>query len=648
MRVVLYPKYYQGFRTMSRTGRAPWTLGLFCLALLIDARGAGGFQDPTPTPEGETPPPAAVEATPTPPPTPSPSPTPVPPQRANPRATMTTYLDAMFEWIKADEPNEAAAQDAIACMDLSDLEDLPAVAREEAAEKLARDLGFIMDRLAYVNVAIIPEAPQGAPYTWWSLQDGSIRSGTIEIVRMTEGDRAGEWLFSAATLADLEAWTPKLAAEPVVRGVIEGRLTPSQWMRSKLPAPLLRPLFYMEVWQWFALIALAIAGVTLDRILTALIRSYLIRRLRRWFGDVDPKMLRKSLRPIGLLAMTFVWRFGTRLLDLPAQINATLIVAITIVTVVAVVWAAYGTVDMMCVALAARARQTESKFDDLLVPLFRKSAKIVITLFSLVFVAETFDWEQYRTLLTGLGIGGLAFALAAQDTVSNLFGSFTVILDRPFEVGDWIVIGGVEGTVEAVGFRSTRVRTFYNSLITLPNSTLISASVDNYGRRQYRRWKTMLSIAYETPPEKIEAFCEGIRELIRTHPYTRKDYFHVYLNAFAGSSLDILVYVFHEVPDWSTELRERHRLGVDIIRLAQRLGVAFAYPTQTLYMKRGGETGPVTDPPKRRGDINDALRQGRAEARTIVESILGKGAAIPPPVEFGSPDRTGFDDDEAS
>jgi len=194
--------------------------------------------------------------------------------------------------------------------------------------------------------------------------------------------------------------------------------------------------------------------------------------------------------------------------------------------------------------------------------------------------------QEMTTILGALGIGGMALAFAAQDTLGNFFGSITVLFDRPFGIGDSVVIGDVEGTVEKVGFRSTRIRTFYNSLITIPNSRMTNTHVDNYGARRYRRLRTVLSLTYSTPPEKIDAFCEGVRELIRLHPYTRKDYYHVYFNQFSASSLDIMLYVFFDVPDWSTELREKHRLFVDILRLTDRLGVEFAFPTQTVWLER--------------------------------------------------------------
>ncbi|MEO0717053.1 MAG: mechanosensitive ion channel domain-containing protein, partial [Planctomycetota bacterium] len=190
------------------------------------------------------------------------------------------------------------------------------------------------------------------------------------------------------------------------------------------------------------------------------------------------------------------------------------------------------------------------------------------------------------TLIGGLGIGGIAIALASQETLSNFIGSLTLLFDRPFGVGDWIKVDAIEGEVESLGFRSTRIRTGPNSQVTLPNSKLVATSVDNLGRRKYRRYLNKLGLEYGTPPERIEAFCEGIRELIRRHPHTRKDFYAAYFNDFGPSSLDVIVVVFFEAPDWVTELRERHRLLADILRLAEEVGVSFAFPTQTVHLHR--------------------------------------------------------------
>jgi MscS family membrane protein len=257
-----------------------------------------------------------------------------------------------------------------------------------------------------------------------------------------------------------------------------------------------------------------------------------------------------------------------------------------------------------------------------------RTLKIFVTVIGVVFVADNLNIDV-TGLLAGLGLGGLAFALAAKDMVQNLFGSMTVLMDRTFSVGDWIVVGDHEGTVEHMGFRSTRLRTFYNSLVTIPNARFITADVDNMGERRYRRMKAVYGLTYDTPPDKIEAFCEGVRELVRQHPYMRKDYYHVYFNSFGAHSLDILVYVFWETPDWATELRERHRFLLDCLRLAKRLGVEFAYPTQTLYLRQGEQEMPPGHEPAQA----EAFSQGQEQARGIVAETTGLDSK-PPPVRF--------------
>ena len=147
--------------------------------------------------------------------------------------------------------------------------------------------------------------------------------------------------------------------------------------------------------------------------------------------------------------------------------------------------------------------------------------------------------------------------------------------------------------VEEVGFRSTRVRTFYASLITLPNARLIDASVDNYGARRFRRWSTRIQITYDTPPASVDAFCEGMRQLVRDNESMRQDGFEIHLNEFGPHALEVMLYVFFLAPDWSTELRLRHDLALDILRLADRLGVRIAFPTQTIQL----EPPPGDSPP---------------------------------------------------
>jgi MscS family membrane protein len=304
------------------------------------------------------------------------------------------------------------------------------------------------------------------------------------------------------------------------------------------------------------------------------------------------------------------------------------------VAVAAAALSAYRFIDVLSDVLQVRAETTQTQYDDMLVPLVRKSLKIFVAAAGLLTIAQVLG-TNVTALFASVGIGGLALALAAQDTVSNFFGSLMVIVDRPFQVGDWIKTGDIEGTVEEVGFRSTRIRTFYNSLITLPNANLIKASVDNLGDRTYRRWSTRLGIAYNTPPEKIDAFCEGIRELVRKHPHTRKDYYHIYFNEFGSDSLEIMVYVFFFTPDWATELRERHRLGVDIVRLASELDIEFAFPTQTLYLRSEEWSEPTAAGEDYPSVTTEMQREARRIADHLVEDTIGD--KVPPPVRFDHP-----------
>ena len=171
-------------------------------------------------------------------------------------------------------------------------------------------------------------------------------------------------------------------------------------------------------------------------------------------------------------------------------------------------------------------------------------------------------------------------------------------------------------------------------MITLPNSRFTTTAVDNMGQRHYRRFKTMIGVQYDTTPEQLDAFCEGIRELIRRHPYTRKDYYHVYFNDLSDSSLNILLYCFFECSDWGVELRERHRLLVDIVKLASRLRVQFAFPTRTIQMVQGPPASPEQEV-----DLSDPHKIGIREAVQVAGPVLFDNER-PGGVEFPQPSQS--------
>lgn len=538
----------------------------------------------------------------------------VPEHLRNPRATVRAFLEAMNDAYGLGKRQRV--QTAITCLDVSELPDT--IQTDPTRLRLyAIRLFSVLNRTAEIVYSEIHNQPEGSPV---DLREG--RPGSIVINRVEDG----RWLFSAETVLNLpELHNSIRRSEPVIDGLIDVSAV-EFWIEDRVPESLRQTALGLQLWQWFGLGLLIFLGVLLDYVLRAILRAILERYLRRQHVDIDRKLKVASFKPFGLVAMGLLWWYGLSTLSLPVEVDAILLLAAKIVTVTAAVWAVYRLIDLLSGFLAAAAEKTESKFDDILVPLIRRSLKIGVTVVGLVFLAEVFQLPL-TNILAGLGIGGLAMGFAAREVLQNFFGSLTILVDRPFHIGDWVKIGDTEGIVESVGFRSTRIRTFYDSLITVPNGGLLTATVDNLGARQYRRIFAMLSLTYDTPPEKIDAFCEGVRELIRRHPYTRKDNYQVYFNEFADASLNVMLYCFHRTPDWATELRERHRLFNDILRLARRVGVEFAFPTQTIHLHQqsGPPASAQVSPPQEPSVI------GRRAATDIVRET-GLEGHIPPPV----------------
>ncbi|AKH19378.1 mechanosensitive ion channel family protein [Sedimenticola thiotaurini] len=532
----------------------------------------------------------------------------------SPRATMETFLHAMND-IKRGDPERI--DDAVTALDLTDVSPL---VRRERGRDLAWMLLEVMDRTRLIDTQRIPARTTGKPYLF-----SSYKNGNVQISRMEDG----RWLFDRETIGRLPSILDELSTTKRIKGDEGTEYLP--WhlrLRQQIPERFKQKYFLLENWQWVGIFIIILVGVVADKLVSLVLRL-LVRRWKSRIGSNEFQDLSDEiLRPFGMMVMAVIWWIGINLLGLDEASLLVLLVAVKFLASMSGVWAAYRLVDIVSVYLLRRALSTESKLDDALVPLIPRTLKIFVTVIGFVFIADNVNVD-ISSLLAGLGLGGLAFALAAKDMVQNLFGSVTVLMDRTFTVGDWIIVDKVEGSVERIGFRSTRIRTFYNSLVTVPNSKFITANVDNMGERRYRRLSCKLSLTYDTPPDRIEAFCEGVRELVRQHPYMRKDYYQVYLNEFAASSLDVLLYVFWETPEWNTELRERHRFLLDILRLAKRLGVEFAFPTQTLYMRS-------EDMPEHSAETleqQQAQDLGRQEALAVVKESTGLGVK-PPPVTF--------------
>jgi len=533
-------------------------------------------------------------------------PAPVPKNLASPRESLRTFLGAMNDIKRGDAQR---LEDALSTMDLSEVNPL---VRKERGESLAWQLLEIMDRTRVIDLRRVPLKPKSTEWIFAKYEQG--------VIRMRRQDD-GRWLFDASSLRQVPAIYEVISAQKPVTGLAanDEYLPWEIRLQRMMPDVLRHKTFLLENWRWAALLLVIALGVLADWLVSFVLRHLMRRWLHRSPGDFAAvEDSENRLRPLGLVAMAAVWWIGINAIGLPELALLILLVAVKALASLAAVWAAFRVVDIFAAWLRARAEATDNKIDDVLAPLIPRTLKIFVTVVGLVFIADNLNID-ITGLLAGLGLGGLAFALAAKDMVQNLFGSITVLLDRTFTVGDWVVVDGVEGTVERMGFRSTRIRTFYNSLVTIPNAKFITAKLDNMGERRYRRYKARFGLAYDTPPERIEAFCEALRELVRQHPYMRKDYFQVYLNHLGEHSLEVLVYVFWETPDWGVELRERHRFLLDCLRVAKELEVEYAFPTQTLYLRQEEYQSPAAGEPP----LSEAVQRGRDTARQIFESSKG-------------------------
>jgi MscS family membrane protein len=561
----------------------------------------------------------------------------VPAARRSPRATMGAFLDAM----NAEPPD---LDEAILCLDPTGRD--PEVWATRGKE-LAVKLKNVMDKIDPVVLSAVPDAPDGPAYIWYASDTGNIVIEQIEDEPPEEPEspfvpQKGEWRFAARTLTKVDDLFRQFEDKEIVAELREVGITEQLPWRLRLermmPEWVRAEALSVQVWQWLVLAALLPLG-WLVKLITVAVAGPLMRLwLHRRNVEIERTARRRVVRSLGAVVMVLFWFYAVQNLGLTDALHGFLVKFMKIILGVSVVWFGYRCVDIVGGQIAANKEVRLTHFDDVLIPLLRTVLRMFIVLVAVLLVLDLMGYKP-MTVLGVLGIGGVALAFAAQDTLGNFFGSITVLFDRPFGIGDWIVIGDIDGTVERVGFRSTRVRTFYNSIITIPNSKMVNTHVDNYGARRYRRAKIMLSVTYSTPPENIEAFCEGIRELVRLHPYTRKDYYHVYFNQFAASSLDILLYVFFEVPDWATELRERHRLFLDILRLAQRLNVEFAFPTQTLWIGRTPEPAVGATPETQAGaDTPDTI--GIDQAARLYAEVYGTTPGRPGPVRIYTEPRS--------
>ncbi len=355
-----------------------------------------------------------------------------------------------------------------------------------------------------------------------------------------------------------------------------------------IPASFHKKFLTVEIWQYLGFIFLIIIALIAFYIFKK-ITFFVLKRVENIFVKIKSEAVNKALnklsRPITLLLVFWFVEKMLPMLQLPLNLNSFLFLGLNVAKTVFWIYVFLKLVQVVMQIYADIASRTESKLDDQLVPILKNILQGLVIIVGIFNLLKLFGVNT-ATLIAGLSIGGLALALASQDTVKNLIGTFMIFIDQPFQIGDWIEAGTVVGTVEEVGFRSTRVRAADTSLFQIPNSSLAEMVVNNKGLRLYRRYNTELGLRYDTPPELIEAFVVGVREIIKAHPDTRSDALNVEFTGFGDSALLILINMYFTALGWNEEQSSKHRLHIAIVKLAKALGVDFAFPSTTVMIEQ--------------------------------------------------------------
>ena len=497
------------------------------------------------------------------------------------------YLsDEELETLKQSKHYLASAERAL------DVSELAPATISESSRRLVIQLKVVLDHIDLPAMDAVPDANMMAKseFKYWTIPNTEIR-----IYRVEKGTRAGEYLFTPDTLKRLPEFYAKVKDLPYKSKASIGwyrfatyspvgiaaslyKVIPSRWF---LDAPDAQPermtILDQPLWRWFSIVIVLSIVIFFVRWCFRL-----AQRLR------DKTIVHEQwidlLRPLSLVVIMPIAAFIIGdVLRVSDSVYQVFTLSLWSVFYLALTWLAWVTGGAIASTVIAQEHLLASSIDSQLIRLVLRLITFIASVAILIVGADQIGLPAY-SVLAGLGVGGLAVALAAQQTIANLIGSLIIMFEKPFAVGDFIKLKDTEGVVESVGFRSTRIRTLYNSLVSIPSSQIVSSTIDNMELREYRQIKIDLSLTYDTPIEKIKAFIDGIKQILAAHPDTRKDNAQVFFYRFGASSLDILLNFFIKVPDRATELSEQQRIFLDILRLAETMDVQFAFPTQTLHI----------------------------------------------------------------
>ena len=347
------------------------------------------------------------------------------------------------------------------------------------------------------------------------------------------------------------------------------------------------PLFDQPLWKYIASLIYIVLAFYIAKLLDLIINGW----LKRWAAKTETKyddLLLELLRgPVKVVAFVIFLHIGLGVFDWPMRMQIWLSRVLLVVVACSVTYVALKVVDLVLGLWREKVTSPEDKlFNEHLFPLIRKVIKVALAVAAVLLTADNLG-IKITSVLAGLSVGGLALGLAAQDTVANLFGAVAIFLDKPFHIGDRIRLENVDGTVEGIGLRSTRVRSLDGHHVTIPNKTMGNTIITNVTRRPNIKTEMNLGLTYDTPADKVKRALQILEEIYRAEPLTED--LIVSFNKFADSALNILVVHWWKGSDAKKHFAAMQDLNLKLKERFDAEGINFAFPSQTLYLKQDSE-----------------------------------------------------------
>ncbi|MDQ2092442.1 mechanosensitive ion channel family protein [Marimonas arenosa] len=491
----------------------------------------------------------------------------------SPRGVMQRFLFGIHDW-------DGAGREAI--LSTLDLSMLPDHLHSAEGPLLADYLKNVLDRAGFIFLQELPNNPnRTTPYVHYAHPVGDI---VIARIPTEEEEAPDRWVFDAETLRKLPALYSAMQNLPMAEGIpLSQPLTQFFSLRERIrdmsPALLNRAVI-IENWQWLAILLMVVTAAVLVALLG------LLAPRERTEADDDaadaPTLQSKGLVQAARLtlgSLVLVWGFSMiGIIETPLAALHTLVSA---AAVIGATWFAVLATSTIGAFFQRRAASTVSYADEIVTAMAIGIIKLALLTAGLLFLAEIVDLP-YEGVLAGLGVGGLALAFAARETVSNVLGGILLLTDRPFRRGDLIETSGQLATVETVGIRSTRLQRLDDTVMIIPNSQLSDQVIVNWGLRTRRRIDLSIGLTYDTPRPLLEQFIEDLRSLILRQPSADAKDCYVGLKDFGESAIEIECRFFVFVSNYDDQVAVRSALVADIVDLARQVGVAFAFPTRTI------------------------------------------------------------------